>query len=123
MRQLVLSRRVGVCSLTARRRLDHLVQRNLAKADERRRYVVTNLGLKALGDAVPQKPAPWIDSMKISAANARDVVSRGGEIPTDDRTTAQRSRHSSMGAAKGAATVRLRKRQPSNWVGEFDLTG
>jgi hypothetical protein len=36
---------------------------------------------------------------------------------------AQRSADSSMGAAKGAATVRLRKRQPSNWVGEFDLTG
>jgi hypothetical protein len=114
-----LARRVEVCPMTIRRRVRLLVERGLAFADPRKFFSVTDAGLAALGPEAPQKPAPWVRVEAVSAANAKDVRERG----QDDRTTAQRSAHSSMGAAKGAATTRLRKQQPSNWVGEFGLTG
>jgi DNA-binding Lrp family transcriptional regulator len=50
---VAIARRVGSCNLTVRRRADLLVAQKLAKADERRRYVVTDEGRKALPDALP----------------------------------------------------------------------
>jgi hypothetical protein len=115
MRQLVLSRRVGVCSLTVRRRTELLIGHGLLRRDAAKRFSVTDAGLAALPDA----PKRWINTAAISAANAKDVRERG----QDDRTTAQRSAHSSMGAAKAAATMRANKAAPFNTFPEWSRTG
>jgi Mn-dependent DtxR family transcriptional regulator len=114
-----LARRVEVCPMTIRRRVRLLVEHGLVFADARRFFAITDEGRRALGPEAPQRPEPWLDTTRISAANAKDVRERG----QDDRTTAQRSAHSSMGAAKGAATVRLRKQKPFNAFPEWGLTG
>jgi hypothetical protein len=66
----------------------------------------------------PQRQ-PWVRTELVSAANAKDVRERG----QDDRTTAQRSRHSSMGAAKAVATTRANKAAPFNTFPELLRTG
>lgn len=125
MRQLQLVRRTGLCSLTVKRRLRSLIGSGLATQDaERQPFKVTSAGIAALGPNAPIRPAPWIDSMKISAANARDVVSRGGEIPTDDRTSWMRSRQGSEARLKAVITQRANKNTPFNAFPEFDrMTG
>ena len=92
-----------------------MVERKLVESDGRR-FSITDEGRKALGAAAPQ---PWVRPEAVAAANAKDVLTRG----QDDRTTAQRSAHSSLGAAKGAATVRLRKSQTFNAFPERLMTG
>jgi DNA-binding transcriptional regulator GbsR (MarR family) len=116
---VAIARRVEVCNLTARRRADLLVAQKLAKADERRRYVVTDEGRKALGDSAPQ---PWVRMEMVSAANARDVHRRM-EHPNDDRTAAERSKQGSEARAKALQTTQANKAAPFNAFPDWLLTG
>jgi hypothetical protein len=82
-----------------------LIAHGLARQDaERRAFSITDAGLAALGPDAPQRPAPWVRSEMVSAANARDVRRRM-EHRNDDRSAAERSRHGSMAAAKALATA------------------
>ena len=74
VRQLELARRLGVCSLTAKRRLGMLIGQGLADAQDGR-FRITDQGRGLLGDQCPQR---WIDVARISAALAKDVLLRGG---------------------------------------------
>jgi hypothetical protein len=112
MRQLVLSRRVGVCSLTVRRRAELLIGRGLLRRDAAKRFSVTDAGLAALGPDIPRRPAPWVRPEAAAASLSRHVQARHGEAPTDDRTRAMRSQDATLAAAKAAATMRL-KRHPA----------
>jgi Mn-dependent DtxR family transcriptional regulator len=99
LRQLELARRVSICSLTAKRRLGSLIAHGLAKADERRRYVVTDEGRWALGDAVPPR---WVNLDRVRASTAPDVGERLRH-PYADQTAAQRSAQASKAHAKALA--------------------
>jgi len=83
-RLITLARLMGVCSLTAHRRVDALVERGLARtqdADQRSyRFMITDEGRKALGGDAPRL---WLRVEAISAALAKDVLARSA---TDDRT-------------------------------------
>ncbi len=89
LRQLALARRVGCCSLTAKRRLRWLTQRGMVEADDMRRYTITDQGRQALGDAMPKRPARWVRPEQISAALAFDVARRRAAF--DDRSGWTRS--------------------------------
>jgi hypothetical protein len=117
MRQLQLARVVGCCSLTAKRRLHALVERGLICPSARTGYVVTEEGRRALGDDAPTRREPWVKVEAVSAALSRDVRERS---PNDDRTSWERSRHSSGAAAKAAVTVKLRKREAFHTFGDLD---
>jgi hypothetical protein len=104
-RLMKIDAEVGVCRLTARRRIDRLVEAKLVMRQADLRYAITATGISALGDAASQRPAPWVRPELISAANARDVRERS---PTDDRTRAMRSQQATL----AAATMRL-KRYPA----------
>lgn len=70
-----LARRLEVCLLTAKRRARWMAERGLVISDVRGFYTLTPAGRAALGpDAQP--PPCWLDPQRISAAAARDVVSR-----------------------------------------------
>ena len=107
MRQLQLGRAAGCCSLTAKRRLSALTQHGLVEA-RGGHYAVTNEGTAALGAGAPQRQ-PWVRREQISAASAKDVVSRSS---VDDRPSAFRSNVASMGAQQGLAAMRLRRTGP-----------
>jgi DNA-binding Lrp family transcriptional regulator len=117
MRQLVLSRRVGVCSLTVRRRAELLIGRGLVRRDAAKRFSITDEGRKALGDAVPPR---WVRLEAVSAALAKDVAERL-KHPHADQTAAQRSAQASKAHAKALA-YRTNKSQLFNEWSER-LTG
>jgi hypothetical protein len=72
VRQLALARRLGVCSLTAKRRLGLMIGQGLIDVNASR-FRITDQGRSLLGD---QCPSPWLRPEAISAAMARDVVRR-----------------------------------------------
>jgi hypothetical protein len=113
-----LSRRIGVCPLTVKRRARLLAQRGLLIADPRRFFLISAAGLAALGDATPPRQ-PWVKVEAISAAVARDVVARNGHQP-DDRSAAFRTRVAGMGAQGSMAGARLRKTGIGFASREFD---
>jgi hypothetical protein len=120
MGSVKLARRVEICPPTIRRRARLLVERGLVFGDPRKFYTLTQQGRQAVGDDMPVRQ-PWIDPRVISAATARDVLSRS---PNDDRTKAFRSRISSIGAAKSIEAQRLHKREGFHTLSEFDrMTG
>ena len=90
-----LSRRIGCCLLTARRRANLLAERGLLVADVRRFYAITEAGIAALGPK-SQPPSRWVNVAAISAAAARDVRDRPR---IDDRTQEERSRPGKMARA------------------------
>jgi hypothetical protein len=94
--QMALKRRIEVCRLTVRRRVDALIARGLVNQTDGR-YAITDQGRAALGD---QCPSPWLRSEAISAALARDVVRRqhglrcDGEVEAEAQSPSQRQRES-----------------------------
>ena len=117
-----ISRQVGVCQLTVKRRAERLIKRGLVYRDLRGFYVATEAGRSTQGEAPPPKPEPWLKVSAISAASAKDVLERS----TDDRTTVQKAHHASHGRAAVAETMRLRRRRMLSAYGEaepLDLTG
>jgi hypothetical protein len=111
MGNVKLARRVEVCPMTIRRRVRLLVERGLVFADPRKFYAITPTGIAALGDAAPQKPAPWVKVEAVSAANASDVRTRL-QHPNDDRTAAERSRQGSEARQKALQTTQANKTAP-----------
>lgn len=98
-----LSRRVGVCPLTIKRRARLLVARGLVFADPRRFYALTDAGRQAIGTTILPRPAPWLRPEQISAASAKDVRERLRH-PNDNRSAAQRSEHATKAAARSMET-------------------
>ena len=90
-----LSRRIGVCLQTAKRRANLLAERGLLVADVRRFFSITPEGIEALGPK-SQPPPRWVRVEAISAAAAKDVADRPR---VDDRTQAERSRPGQMARA------------------------
>jgi hypothetical protein len=109
MRLMALARRIEVCRLTMRRRIDRLVEQKCMFPHEGR-YAITDAGIAALGPDAPNRQ-PWVNLERVRASTAKDVVARHGQAP-DDRTRAFRSKIASMGAQKTIATSRL-KRHPA----------
>jgi hypothetical protein len=73
-RQLQMAREIEVCSLTIKRRGELLIERGLVKQNATRQpFAITDQGRAALGPDAPQR---WIDSERIRAAAARDVLAR-----------------------------------------------
>ena len=107
-----LSRRIGVCLLTAKRRASFLAERGLVIADIRKFYSITSQGIEALGPK-SQPPSRWIRVEAISAAAAKDVAERT-TIP--EATAAQRS---NSGKLARAAAKRNRS-TPFNGGGFFE---
>ena len=94
-----LSRRLGTCLLTSKRRVGLLAERGLLIADVRKFYAITPAGIEALGpDAQP--PPRWVNVAAISAAAAKDVRDR---VHVDDSTAAQRSEWGRMARAAAKA--------------------
>ncbi len=115
-----LSRRLEICQLTAKRRVNLLVRRGLALADLRGFYLLTSAGREALGsDAQP--PPCWVKPEAVAAANSKDVLRRL-EHP-GEMTTAERSRLSTLAAKKGRINARAGKTIAFNAFIEFDRTG
>ena len=88
VRQLELARRLGVCNLTAKRRLGMLIEQGLIDVNASR-YAITSGGRAALGDAAPK---PWLRSEAISAAAASDVqrqIQFPNEMSAAERTRLQ----------------------------------
>jgi hypothetical protein len=93
MRQLGLSRRCGVCSLTIKRRIASLAERGLVSVIGPQ-FRITDAGRQALPEAQP--PSRWIRIEAISAAAAKDVRDRAH---VSDITAAQRSEYSKLARA------------------------
>ena len=102
VRQLELARRLGICSLTAKRRLGMLIEQGLIDVNASR-YAITSGGRAALGDAAPK---PWLRSEAISAAAASDVQRRI-QYP-NEMSAAERTRLSSLNASKARANAKAR---------------
>ena len=118
VRQLELARRLGICSLTAKRRLGMLIERGLIDVNASR-YAITSGGRAALGDAAPK---PWLRSEAISAAAASDVQRRM-QYP-NEMSAAERTRLSSLNASKARANAKARDGNMRIEVdGEFDHGG
>ena len=108
----VLSRRLGTCLLTAKRRANALAERGLLIADVRRFFSITPEGIEALGpDAA--KPTPWVRVEAVAASTAKDVRDR---VYIPEATAAQRS---NSGKLARAAAKRNRS-TPFNGGGYFE---
>jgi DNA-binding transcriptional ArsR family regulator len=107
-----LSRRIGVCLLTARRRANLLAERGLVFPDVRKFYSITPEGIEALGPK-SQPPPRWVNVAAISAAAAKDIAER---TRLDDRTQEERSRPGRM--ARVAA--KRNRSTPFNGGGFFE---
>jgi hypothetical protein len=68
------ARQTSSCNLTARRRINALVERGLVAAHAGR-FMITNEGRQAIGTDTPRQE-PWVRKEMISAASSRDVVER-----------------------------------------------
>lgn len=120
MKQLELARRLGVCSLTIKRRVTRLIDAGMVTADRDRRFRISGSGVTALGGGPALKPVErWVRPELVSAASARGVVERQEHHSNDDRTFAQRSAHGTMARLQSSAAHRLRKREGDTF-GEFD---
>ena len=71
-RLMALVRVTGSCRLTARRRVDRLIERGLVSQTDGR-YAITDQGRAALGD---QCPKPWVTPDAVAASLAKDVTAR-----------------------------------------------
>jgi Mn-dependent DtxR family transcriptional regulator len=100
-----LSRRIGVCLLTAKRRASLLAERGLVTADVRRFFSITPAGAAALGPDAPQRQ-PWLRVEAVAASMARDVTAR---TYVNDMSAAERSRHSASAAKKGRENAKRGK--------------
>jgi hypothetical protein len=106
----------GVCRLTARRRVNLMVERKLIESDGRR-FNITDEGRKALGDAAPQ---PWARPEPVAASLSRDVRTRL-QHPNDDRSSWARAEQSSRARQKGIDKARENGQQPFiDPLSEFD---
>ena len=83
MRLMALAHRIEVCRLTMRRRIEGLIERGLAAAQDGK-FSITAAGVQALGPDAPQRQ-PWVNLERVRASTAKDVVARHGHEP-DDRT-------------------------------------
>jgi hypothetical protein len=108
MGPLRLSRRIGTCEMTAKRRAQLLARHGLVFADMRGFFEVTEAGLAALGDAQP--PKPWLRIEAVSAAMSREVVERSGSV--DDRPARLRAAHLPLSVLEGGKT---KMGAPSAW--------
>ena len=93
---MALAQVTGSCRLTARRRIDALVERGLVSRTDGR-FMVTAAGLAALG---PDAPRPWVQPAAVAASLAKDVTAR--------RSLAVMT-FAEMGRMGGQAAARLRK--------------
>ena len=98
---------VGVCKLTARRRVDLLIERGLVSHDAGNFFTITVAGVAVVGVNTP-KAEPWVRREAVAASSAKDVLQRLTH-PNDNRSAAQRSAHATMAAAKAVATQHWRK--------------
>jgi hypothetical protein len=74
LRQLELARRIGVCSLTAKRRLALLIERGLARQDGGK-FMVTDTGCAALGpDAKRHRLRKRHEIADLSASGEFDIA-------------------------------------------------
>jgi hypothetical protein len=106
----------GVCRLTARRRVNLMVERKLIESDGRR-FSITDEGRKARGDAAPQ---PWVRPEAVAASLSRDVRTRL-QHPNDDRSSWARAEQSSRARQKGIEKARENGQQPFiDALTEFD---
>ena len=106
-----LSRRVEVCALTARRRVNILIGNGLVFADPRRFYMLTPAGREALGEA--PVVSRWVDPERIKASVAKDVTER---LYVPEQTAEQRSYAGKM----ARAAAKRNKSQPFNGGGYFE---
>jgi hypothetical protein len=95
---MALKRRIEVCRLTVRRRVDALISRGLVSRTEGR-YEITDQGRAALG---PDAPRPWVRPEAVAASLAKDVTARGG---SDLLTTAERGRMCGLAMARGSMAM------------------
>jgi hypothetical protein len=95
---MALKRRIEVCRLTVRRRVDRLIERGLIETQDGR-YAITDQGRAALGD---QCPKPWVKPEAVAASLAKDVTARGG---SDLMTLAERGRAGGLAAARGGRAM------------------
>lgn len=110
LRQLQLARRLGVASLTVKRRVTRLVSAGMVSTDTARRFCITKTGVAALGGDTPSpKVEPWLKVSAVSAASARDVVERNN----DDRSVWAKSRHGTEARVKAAETMASVSGNPS----------
>jgi hypothetical protein len=109
VRLMTLARLLGICRLTARRRLDRLMAQKLVEVDEDR-FQINAKGRDCLG---PDAPLPWFNVIAISAAAAKDVRERS---PTDNRSAA-------MHSANGRKARRASGYSPFSHRAESLLTG
>ena len=95
---MALKRRIEVCRLTVRRRVDALIERGLVSQTDGR-YAITDHGRAALGD---QCPTPWLRPEAVSAALARDVTRApaGSDAADDGRA---RGAMGGLAAARGSS--------------------
>ena len=100
MRQLELAHRLGIASLTAKRRITRLVSAGMVTIDTGRRFCISKVGVAALGGPPAPKPVePWLNVTAISAASAKDVAER--QKPLDDHQRRPAQRAQPFGAHKG----------------------
>ena len=116
-----LSRRVGICPMTIKRRTRLLAERGLIHLDLRRFFSITNEGRRAIGTTNAPRPAPWHRREAVAASLARDVVARNGHQP-DDRSSEFRTKVAKMGAQQSMASQRLHKRRRFAF-GDLDMAG
>ena len=109
MRLMALARRIEICRLTARRRIDRLVERGLAATLDSK-FMATPQGRSLLGDAAPE---PWVKREAVAASMARDVLERR----SDDRTYQQIRENGRMAKLKaiGGARDRLQR----SWLSQL----
>jgi hypothetical protein len=118
LRLIKIAAQVGVCKLTARRRLDLLIERGLVNPDAGKFYMITAAGIAVIGVNTP-KLEPWVRREMVAASIAKDVMARS---PNDDRSSAFRSKVASLGGQQSMATARLHKRRRSAF-GDLDMAG
>jgi hypothetical protein len=80
-----------------------MVAQKLIETDGRR-FTITDLGLKALPDALPPR---WVDLNRLRASTAKDVLTRS---PTETRSAAQRAADARMarGRPRGGKQALMR---------------
>ena len=112
--QMALKRRIEVCRLTVRRRVDALIARALV-SQTAGRYAITDQGRSALGDQMSVS----VDSLR--GDQRRGGVRRTATNPVPERNVAaERTRLSSLNATKARANARRNGNVAFN---SLDLTG
>lgn len=123
MRQLQLARRLGVASLTVKRRIARLIEAGMITTDSERRFLISGSGVTMLGGAPAPKVEPWLKTTSISAAAAKDVRERLESQSVDDRSRFERSRQGGMARQRAMETARRNGSERFNNYPELDRTG